>query len=88
MSLPDHRLCGVLVCHDTTVMTYAPYLRIYEPVSAFHEPGRSGWMVVAAAPARPRRIGEVAGGERELAAATYMRAHRRRRAFAEFESAN
>jgi hypothetical protein len=51
----DRRLSGVLICHDTTVMTYAAYLRIYEPVSAFHEPDRSRWVAYAASPARPRR---------------------------------
>jgi hypothetical protein len=45
----------VLVCHDTTVMTYAAYLRIYEPVAAFHEPDRSRWAAYAASPTRPRR---------------------------------
>jgi hypothetical protein len=37
------------------VMTYAAYLRIYEPVSAFHEPDRSQWAAYAASAARPRR---------------------------------
>ncbi|MGH3199095.1 MAG: hypothetical protein ACRDOH_19035 [Streptosporangiaceae bacterium] len=36
-------------------MTYAAYLRIYEPVPAFHEPGRSRWAAYAASAARPRR---------------------------------
>jgi hypothetical protein len=36
-------------------MTYAAYLRIYEPVSAFHEPDRSRWAVYAASATRPRR---------------------------------
>ena len=36
-------------------MTYAAYLRIYEPVSAFHEPDRSRWADYAASAARPRR---------------------------------
>ena len=36
-------------------MTYAAYLRIYEPVSAFHEPDRSRWAAYAISPARPRR---------------------------------
>jgi hypothetical protein len=36
-------------------MTYAAYLRIYEPVVAFHEPGRSRWAAYAVSPARPRR---------------------------------
>ncbi len=36
-------------------MTYAAYLRIYEPVAAFHEPDRSRWAAYAASPTRPRR---------------------------------
>jgi hypothetical protein len=36
-------------------MTYAAYLRIYEPVAAFHEPDRSRWASYAASAARPRR---------------------------------
>jgi hypothetical protein len=36
-------------------MTYAAYLRIYEPVSAFHEPDRSQWAAYAASATRPRR---------------------------------
>jgi hypothetical protein len=36
-------------------MAYAAYLRIYEPVSAFHEPDRSRWAVYAASSIRPRR---------------------------------
>jgi hypothetical protein len=36
-------------------MTYAAYLRIYEPVAAFHEPERSRWASYAASAGRPRR---------------------------------
>ena len=36
-------------------MTYAAYLRIYEPVSAFGEPDRSRWAAYVASAARPRR---------------------------------
>jgi hypothetical protein len=36
-------------------MAYAAYLRIYEPVSAFHEPERSRWDAYAGSTARPRR---------------------------------
>jgi hypothetical protein len=36
-------------------MTYAAYLRVYEPVSAFHEPDRSWWAAYAASATRPRR---------------------------------
>jgi hypothetical protein len=36
-------------------MTYAAYLRIYEPVSAFHEPDRSRWAAYATSSERPRR---------------------------------
>lgn len=36
-------------------MAYAAYLRIYEPVSAFHEPDRSRWAAYAVSSTRPRR---------------------------------
>jgi hypothetical protein len=36
-------------------MAYAAYLRIYEPVAAFHEPDRSRWAGYAASSTRPRR---------------------------------
>src|SRR5437763_7809042 len=36
-------------------MAYAAYLRIYEPVAAFHEPDRSRWAAYAASSTRPRR---------------------------------
>src|ERR1700704_1022763 len=36
-------------------MAYAAYLRIYEPVSAFHEPDRSRWVAYAASSTQPRR---------------------------------
>jgi len=55
MLLPRPLPLGVLVCHDTTVMAYAAYLRIYEPVSAFHEPDRSRWVAYADSATRPRR---------------------------------
>jgi hypothetical protein len=51
--------------HDTTVMTYAAYLRIYEPVAAFHEPDRSRWAVYAASSSRPRRRDSVAAEQAE-----------------------
>ncbi len=41
-------------------MTYAAYLRVYEPVSAFPEPDRSRWAAYAASPTRPARRGSVA----------------------------
>jgi len=37
------------------VVAYTAYLRIYEPVSAFHEPERSRWAAYAASAGRPRR---------------------------------
>jgi hypothetical protein len=37
------------------VLSYAAYLRIYEPVTAFHEPDRSRWMAYADSAGRPRR---------------------------------
>ena len=46
-------------------MTYAAYLRIYEPVAAFHEPDRSRWAVYAASSSRPRRRDSVAAEQAE-----------------------
>lgn len=69
ISLPGLLTAGRPVCHDTTVMTYAAYLRVYEPVSAFPEPDRSRWAAYAASPARPAR--------RDLLAAEHLEALRR-----------
>jgi hypothetical protein len=41
-------------------MAYAAYLRIYEPMSAFHEPDRSRWAAYAASSTRPRRRNSLA----------------------------
>jgi hypothetical protein len=60
ISLPRPLPSGRPVCHDTTVMTYAAYLRVYEPVSAFPEPDRSRWAAYAASPSRPARRDSVA----------------------------
>src|SRR5579859_182290 len=48
ISLPGPPPLGRPVCHDTTVMTYAAYVRVYEPASAFPEPDRSRWAAYAA----------------------------------------
>lgn len=72
MSLPGPLPLGRPVCHDTTVMTYAAYLRVYEPVSAFGEPDRSRWAAYAASPepaSRPAR--------RDCVAAEHLEALRR-----------
>lgn len=46
-------------------MTYAAYLRIYEPAAAFHEPDRSRWVAYAASPTRPRRRDSLAAEQAE-----------------------
>jgi len=46
-------------------MTYAAYLRIYEPVAAFHEPDRSRWEAYAASTSRPRRRDSLAAEQAE-----------------------
>ena len=46
-------------------MAYAAYLRVYEPVSAFHEPDRSRWTAYADSPARPRRLDSLAAEHAE-----------------------
>jgi hypothetical protein len=47
------------------VITYAAYLRIYEPVAAFHEPDRSRWAAYAASPTWPRRCDSLAAEQAE-----------------------
>ncbi len=42
-------------CHDSVVLPYAAYLRVYEPLTAFAEPDRSRWSSYAASAERPRR---------------------------------
>jgi len=46
-------------------MSYAAYLRIYEPVAAFHEPDRSRWAVYTASSAQPRRRDSLAAEQAE-----------------------
>jgi len=57
-------------------MTYAAYLRVYEPVSAFHEPDRSRWAAYAASATRLRRrdalAAEHAEALRRLISAPYV----------------
>ncbi|HEX5302071.1 MAG TPA: hypothetical protein VFW50_34280 [Streptosporangiaceae bacterium] len=57
-------------------MTYAAYLRVYEPVSAFHEPDRSRWAAYAASATRPRRrdalTAEHAEAMRRVVSAPYV----------------
>ena len=47
------------------MLSYAAYLRIYEPVTAFHEPDRSRWMAYADSPGRPRRRGSLLAEQAE-----------------------
>ena len=44
-----------LACHDATMLPYAAYLRIYEPLSAFSDADRERWAAYATSPNRPRR---------------------------------
>jgi len=43
-------------CHDSVVLPYAAYLRVYEPLIAFGEPDRSRWAEYAASTCRPRGV--------------------------------
>jgi len=52
------------------VITYAAYLRIYEPVAAFHEPDRSRWAAYAASPTWPRRCDSLAAEQAETLSRT------------------
>jgi hypothetical protein len=51
---------AVTSCHDASVLPYAAYLRVYEPLSAFPGPDARRWAAYAAAPGRPRRAGALA----------------------------
>lgn len=44
-------------CHHATVLPYAAYLRVYEPLNAFSEPEKSIWAAYAVSDKRPRRVG-------------------------------
>ncbi|MDX6431078.1 MAG: hypothetical protein QOE54_3444 [Streptosporangiaceae bacterium] len=55
-----------LACHDAHVLPYAAYLRVYEPLTAFAEPERSGWARYAESDDRPRRVSAL--GEEHLQA--------------------
>ena len=55
ISLSTVRHPETKTCHDSVVLPYAAYLRVYEPLSAFEEPERSRWADYAA-PAHPRRV--------------------------------
>jgi hypothetical protein len=51
---------AVTFCHDASVLPYAAYLRVYEPLSAFPGPDAQRWAAYVAAPDRPRRAGALA----------------------------
>jgi hypothetical protein len=69
-------------------MAYAAYLRVYEPVSAFHGPDRSRWTAYRSAAGIRAALDGAGRDECEFAVAMYRRARNRWRAFAEFERAN
>lgn len=50
----------VTTCHDSVVLPYAAYLRVYEPLSAFPEKDARRWLAYAASADRPRRAGALA----------------------------
>jgi hypothetical protein len=56
ISLSSVRHPETKTCHDSVVLPYAAYLRVYEPLSAFNDPERSRWAAYAAAPRPPRRM--------------------------------
>jgi hypothetical protein len=51
---------AVTACHDASVLPYAAYLRVYEPLAAFSEPDGRRWAAYAASTDRPRRAGALA----------------------------
>jgi hypothetical protein len=50
----------VTACHDSLVLPYAAYLRVYEPLSTFPEAQARRWAEYAASPDRPRRADALA----------------------------
>jgi hypothetical protein len=50
----------IAACHDSWVLPYAAYLRVYEPLSAFPETDGRRWAEYAASAGRPRRAGALA----------------------------
>jgi len=51
---------AVTPCQDASVLPYAAYLRVYEPLPAFPAPDAQRWAAYAASPGRPRRAGALA----------------------------
>ena len=51
---------AVTPCHDAFVLPYAAYLRVYEPLSAFHGADARHWATYAVSADRPRRAGALA----------------------------
>lgn len=48
------------LCHDSTVLPYTAYLRVYQPLDAFPHRDRKYWEEYSASPHRPRRINALA----------------------------
>jgi hypothetical protein len=51
---------AVTPCQDASVLPYAAYLRVYEPLPAFPGPDAQRWAAYAASSGRPRRAGALA----------------------------
>lgn len=51
---------SVTPCHDAVVLSYAAYLRVYEPLSAFPGAQQRHWAAYVASPARSHRAGALA----------------------------
>lgn len=56
---------GSDVCHDSFVLPYTAYLRVYQPIEAFLSPDRRHWEEYAASSDRPRRINALAAEHAE-----------------------
>lgn len=53
------------VCHDTFVLPYTAYLRVYQPITAFSSRDRAYWRAYAESPDRPRKVHAVAAEHEE-----------------------
>lgn len=53
------------MCHDSIVLPYTAYLRVYQPIDAFAPSDRRYWEDYATSPGRPRRINALAAEHSE-----------------------
>ncbi|GAA0975451.1 hypothetical protein GCM10009551_008960 [Nocardiopsis tropica] len=53
------------MCHDSIVLPYTAYLRVYQPIESFPPRDRRYWEAYATSPGRPRRVNALAAEHTE-----------------------